>query len=210
MEKAGRKAKLHTSWINPDADYDRAVREFVDTVLDDHPKNRFLADFRRFHQQVVGWGLYNALSQLLLKLASPGVPDIYRGQEVWDFSLVDPDNRRPVDFAAHAKMLSRLRKAVGRRERSLLGVAGELGRHPSDPPTKLFVTWRTLQLRRRRADLFRLGDYVPLVAVGAKAKHVCAFARRLAGDRPDFAPAKMAMSPCRRRRLSLRRGCWPS
>ena len=68
-------------------------------MLDDHPRNRFLAEFRRFHEQVVNWGLYSALSQTVLKLTSPGVPDIYQGQELWDFSLVDPDNRRPVDYA---------------------------------------------------------------------------------------------------------------
>jgi (1->4)-alpha-D-glucan 1-alpha-D-glucosylmutase len=185
MEKATREAKIHTSWISPVGEYDRAVREFVDAVLDDHPKNRFLADFCGFHRQVVNWGLYSALSQLLLKLASPGVPDIYGGQEVWDFSLVDPDNRRPVDFAEHAKMLARLRKAVGRKERSLAAVAGQLARDPSDPRTKLFLTWRTLQFRRRQADLFRSGEYIPLEVEGAKVKHVCAFARRLAGDGPD-------------------------
>ena len=120
MEKATHEAKVHTSWINPNSEYDAAVREFVAAALDDHPKNRFLAEFRRFHEQVVNWGLYSALSQTLLKLTSPGVPDIYQGQELWDFSLVDPDNRRPVDFAQRRKMLARLRKDVGRNDRSLL------------------------------------------------------------------------------------------
>ena len=85
------------------------------------------------------------------------MPDIYQGQEVWDFSLVTPDNRRPVDFAKHAKMLARLCKAIGRKERSLPAVAAEFGRNPSNPRSKLFLTWRTLQFRRRHADLFRAG-----------------------------------------------------
>ena len=179
MEKATHEAKVHTSWINPDAEYDAAVHQFVAAALANHAKNRFLADFRQFHEQIVGWGLYNALSQLLLKLTSPGVPDVYQGQELWDFSLVDPDSRRPVDFAVRRKMLARLRKDVGRDDRSLLSLAGGLARNPRDPRLKLFVTWRALQFRRQHGDLFRLGDYVPLDVEGAKTPHVCAFARRL-------------------------------
>ncbi len=178
MEKAAREAKVHTSWINPDSEYDAATGEFVAAVLDDHPKNRFLAEFRRFHEQVVNWGLYSALSQMLLKLTSPGVPDIYQGQELWDFSLVDPDNRRPVDFSYRRKMLMRLRKDAGRNDRSLLALACQLAQDPRDPRLKLFVIWRVLQLRRQHADLFRLGDYIPLDVAGAKAKHLCVFARR--------------------------------
>ena len=178
MEKATHEAKVHTSWVNPDSEYDAAVREFVSAALAEHPKNRFLAEFDRFHQQVVNWGLYNALGQTLLKLVSPGVPDIYQGQELWDFSLVDPDNRRPVDFAGRRKMLARLQKDIGRGERSLPALARQLAENPSDPRLKLFLTWRALQFRRRHADLFRLGEYLPLAAQGSRAKHVCAFARR--------------------------------
>jgi (1->4)-alpha-D-glucan 1-alpha-D-glucosylmutase len=178
MEKATREAKLHTSWINPDSEYDAAVREFVAAALDDHPKNRFLAEFRRFHEQVVNWGLLSGLSQTLLKLTAPGVPDIYQGQELWDFSLVDPDNRRPVDFAERRKMLARLRKDAGRKERSLPALARELAQDPRDARLKLFVTWRVLQFRRQEPDLFQLGDYIPLELRGAKAKHLCAFARQ--------------------------------
>ena len=177
MEKATHEAKVNTSWINPDAEYDAAVREFVAAVLEEGPKNRFPADFRRFHEQVVNWGLYNALSQTLLKLTVPGVPDIYQGQELWDFSLVDPDNRRPVDFVQRRRLLSTLRTDAGHKERSLLPLAHRLAQDPRDPRTKLFVTWRTLHYRRRHADLFRLGDYVPLEVGGPRAKHVCAYAR---------------------------------
>ena len=177
MEKATREAKVHTSWINPHAEYDAAVRGFVAAALDEQPKNRFLADLRQFHEQIVDWGLYTALSQLLLKLTSPGVPDIYQGQELWDFSLVDPDNRRPVDFALRRKMLARLRKDAGRKDRSLLALARQLALDPRDPRLKLFVTSRVLQFRRQHAGLFRHGDYIPLEVSGPRAKHVCAFAR---------------------------------
>ena len=188
MEKATHEAKVHTSWINPNSEYDAAMRQFVAAVLDDHPKNRFLAEFRRFHEQVVNWGLYSALSQTLLKLTAPGVPDIYQGQELWDFSLVDPDSRRPVDFAQRRKMLARLRKEVGRNERSLLPLARQLAQNPRDPRLKLLVTWRVLQFRRQHAGLFQLGEYLPLEVGGAKAKHACAFAREwLAPSGPQSA-----------------------
>ena len=115
----------------PIPEYDAAVREFVAAVLDDRPKNRFLAEFRRFHEQVVNWGLYSALSQTLLKLTSPGVPDIYQGQELWDFSLVDPDNRRPVDFARRREMLAQL------RERRRPQTIGRCSRWPASLPRTL-------------------------------------------------------------------------
>ena len=130
----------------------------------------------------MAWGLYTALSQLLLKLTAPGVPDIYQGQELWDFSLVDPDNRRPVDFALRRKMLARLGKDAGRKDRSLLALARQLVLDPRDPRLKLFVTSRVLQFRRQYAGLFRHGDYIPLDVSGPQAKHVCVFrgrARRL-------------------------------
>jgi (1->4)-alpha-D-glucan 1-alpha-D-glucosylmutase len=195
MEKATHEAKVYTSWINPDAQYDAAVRRFVAAVLDDHPKNRFLPEFSRFHEQVVDWGLYGALGQTLLKLTSPGVPDVYQGQELWDFSLVDPDNRRPVDFASRRKLLSRLQKDIGRRERSLLSVARQLALSPRDPRLKLFLTWRTLGFRRRQAALFRGGEYIPLLAEGARARHVCAFARRLAVTATGEQPVAIVVVP---------------
>lgn len=182
MEKATHEAKIHTSWINPDPEYDAAVRSFVTTVLNDHAKNRFLAEFRVFHEQVVNWGLYGALSQTLLKLTAPGVPDIYQGQELWDFSLVDPDNRRPVDYATRRDLLAQLRDETGRGGESLSALARQLARDPRDPRLKLLVTWRVLQLRRQQADLFADGDYLPLATQGTKATHLCAFARRAASS----------------------------
>jgi (1->4)-alpha-D-glucan 1-alpha-D-glucosylmutase len=188
MEKATREAKLHTSWISPEPHYDAAVREFVAAALDDHPKNRFLAEFRKFHEQVVDWGLYTALTQVVLKLTSPGVPDIYQGQELWDFSLVDPDNRRPVDFALRREMLGQLRAAVVGGPAARIELARTLARYPRDPRLKLYVTWQLIEFRRQNQALFAFGGYVPLEAAGACADHVCAFAWRTAdGARPAVA-----------------------
>src|SRR5262249_23648986 len=104
MEKAIHEAKQQTSWLNPSRAYDEAVWEFVSQTLRDSPNNRFIAEVQALHDRIVDAGQYNAVSQLALKLLSPGVPDIYQGQELFDYSLVDPDNRRPVnyDFAREA------------------------------------------------------------------------------------------------------------
>lgn len=178
MEKATREAKVRTSWINPDSEYDAAVRDFITAALAEDPKNRFLPEFRRFHEEIVNWGLCNALSQLLLKLTSPGVPDIYQGQELWDFSLVDPDNRRPVDFAIRRKLLARIQRDAGRNDRSLLALSRQLAQNVRDPRLKLFTTWRVLHFRRQHSELFQRGAYVSLDVEGAKARHLCAFARQ--------------------------------
>jgi len=175
MEKATREAKVNTSWLNPNAEYDAAVRAFVAAVLQDRPQNRFLAEVRSFHARVIGFGLYNALGQTLLKLTSPGVPDIYQGQELWDFSLVDPDNRRPVDFACRRQMLVELQDEVERGDASRRALARRLAASPTDPRLKLFVTWQALRFRREHPDLFRSGRYLPLAATGPNAQHLCAF-----------------------------------
>lgn len=178
MQKATREAKQRTSWISPNPEYDAAMWAFVGAILDDRPKNRFLADFRAFHQRILNWGLYSALSQTLLKLTSPGVPDIYQGQELWDFSLVDPDNRRPVDFARRREMLAQLQSDLSGGDDARLALTRHLAHHPADPRLKLLVTWQTLRFRREQADLFRLGSYVPLEVEGPLAAHVVAFAWR--------------------------------
>ena len=178
MEKATREAKQRTSWINPNEEYDAAVRDFVAAVLADNPKNRFLAEFRAFEEGVVNFGLYSALSQTLLKLTSPGVPDIYQGQELWEFCLVDPDNRRPVDFDRRKWLLAEIQAVLASGPEEWLKLARYLAENPRDDRLKLLVTWRALQFRRRAGDLFRLGRYEPLTAEGFAAEHVCAFAWR--------------------------------
>jgi (1->4)-alpha-D-glucan 1-alpha-D-glucosylmutase len=176
MEKATREAKLQTSWLNPNADYDAAVREFIASALDPSAKNRFLSQFVEFHAEIARFGQFNALSQVLLKLTSPGVPDIYQGQELWDFSLVDPDNRRPVDFALRRKLLSELQRDVARGPAAQRRLARRLATNPSDPRLKLFVVWLALQLRSRHSELFLHGRYVALTVAGTRANHLCAFA----------------------------------
>jgi (1->4)-alpha-D-glucan 1-alpha-D-glucosylmutase len=180
MEKATREAKVHTSWISPADDYDAALRDFVAAVLEPEGAGEFLADFVPFQAKVARMGMLNALSQTALKLASPGVPDIYQGQEVWDFSLVDPDNRRPVDYAARVRMLDELVGAMEAPDRA--GLAAELVEGWEDGRAKLYLTHLLLSYRKEKPELFREGEYVPLEARGPLAKHVVAFARRHGDD----------------------------
>lgn len=175
MEKATREAKQHTSWINPNEPYDAAVRKYVAGVLEYSPKNRFLTALREFRDKIIRWGLYTAMSQTLLRLASPGVPDVYQGQELWDFSLVDPDNRRPVDYDRRRWLLAEVQHEASNPE-SLLEFARSLASNPFDDRVKMLITWTVLQFRRRHVEFFKAARYVPLKSTGPHAEHVCAFA----------------------------------
>ncbi|MBI4736167.1 MAG: malto-oligosyltrehalose synthase [candidate division NC10 bacterium] len=176
MLKAAKEAKVHTSWINPNEAYDEALRAFVARILEPGHGNRFLPDFTTFQGFVPRLGMVNSLAQTLIKITAPGVPDFYQGTEVWDFSLVDPDNRRPVDFAARKTLLAGLQDRIAGGD--LLGLARELVEHWMDGRIKLYTIHRALTCRRRFPDLFRSGAYVPLTIVGQHAANVCAFARR--------------------------------
>ncbi len=178
MLKALHEAKVHTSWINPNAEYDEAIREFVGRILDEGANAAFLDDFREFERRIGHYGLFNSLSQTLLKLASPGVPDTYQGTELWDFSLVDPDNRRPVDYERRRRMLQDLRSAAESAGGDLRDLARDLVAAKEDGRIKLYVTHRSLACRRDHPGLFTAGEYVPLAAEGSRAAHLFAFARR--------------------------------
>lgn len=187
MIKALHEAKTHTSWINPNAEYDDAIREFVARILDEETNRGFLEDFQGLQRQVSHYGLFNSLSQTLLRLTAPGVPDTYQGTELWDFSLVDPDNRRPVDYAVRREMLRRLRAD----ERGLLELARDLVASKEDGRIKLYVVHRALQARRDRPGLFTSGAYVPLAVEGAKSAHLFAFARESDGLRALVAAPRL-------------------
>ncbi|NVJ20090.1 malto-oligosyltrehalose synthase [Myxococcus sp. AM011] len=174
MAKAIKEAKVRTSWTNPDSAYDDAVARFVDACFDVDKGATFLAEVRDFKRRIERAGQHNALGQLLLKLASPGVVDTYQGCELWDLSLVDPDNRRPVDFAARAKLLDAL-DAQSKEDRA--GLCARLGAHLDDGEAKLFLLSRVLRLRQRHAELFRSGGYKALDLSGPRAQAAVAFVR---------------------------------
>ena len=187
MAKAGREAKVHSSWIAPNEAYEQALRDFVKTILTE-PKNKFRAEFEPFVKEIAQLGLWNSLSQTLLKLTCPGVPDTYQGTELWDFSLVDPDNRRPVDYTLRKMLLESLLPALDPFPEAVAQItdrrafAADLVSNARDGRIKLFVTAAALRLRRALPRLFTRGEYIPLSVTGARARHVCAFARRTTED----------------------------
>ncbi len=175
MFKAAKEAKLRTSWISPNAAHDQALDNFVRNALARDAHNRFLADFVEFRRPIAIAAMLNSLSQTLIKIAAPGVPDFYQGSELWDYNLVDPDNRRPVDFALRAAMLDRLiRQADGDRAR----LVEDLLDCAEDGRIKMYVTHRALRYRRAHRTLFEVGEYLPLDATGERARNVIGFARR--------------------------------
>jgi (1->4)-alpha-D-glucan 1-alpha-D-glucosylmutase len=178
MEKALREAKVNTSWINPNTEYEAALHSFLAAILDRSAGKSFLDVFVPFQARIAKAGIYNSLSQTLLKIAAPGLPDFYQGTEVWNFSLADPDNRRPVDYERLQAQLARLRAAESENAAALVD---RLVAEPADGSLKLYVTRRALHFRRDNRALFAKGSYVPLRTVGERNKHVIAFARSLRG-----------------------------
>jgi (1->4)-alpha-D-glucan 1-alpha-D-glucosylmutase len=174
LVKALREAKENSSWIAPRESYEKAVQGFVAAIL--AGESPFLADFREFQGRIAAAGARNSLSQLLIKIASPGAPDFYQGTEWWNFSLVDPDNRRPVEYKPRIAMLETLRR---RAADDLPGLVGELASEPLRDEMKMFVTHRALDFRKANGALFATGGYIPLTVRGAHARHVFSFARRL-------------------------------
>jgi (1->4)-alpha-D-glucan 1-alpha-D-glucosylmutase len=173
MDKALREAKLHSSWLNPNEEYELAVREFAARVL--APDSAFLPELLEFQAPLARAGAFNSLAQTLLKIAVPGVPDFYQGTEIWDFSLVDPDNRQPVDYARRQRLFRTL-PAI--EETVIPMFTAELLRHLPDGRLKLFLISRALDFRRRHRALFEHGQYLSLSSQGLRERHVISFARR--------------------------------
>ena len=174
-EKAFREAKLHTSWLDPDSDYENAIFGFVRSILDPERSAEFLEDLEAFVARVADAGYLNGLAQTLIKITAPGIPDFYQGSELWDFRLVDPDNRGPVNFGKRKEELSAL---ASHAERDLAGLANELLDAWPDERIKLLVTWRALKLRKAEPDLFLRGEYLPIEITGKRSRSAFAFARR--------------------------------
>jgi (1->4)-alpha-D-glucan 1-alpha-D-glucosylmutase len=165
MQKAMREAKTRTSWVSNNEAYEKAVNTFIDAAMGD---KHFVAELEGFVAEVLEAGRINSLTQTLLKYTAPGVPDMYQGGELWDLSLVDPDNRRPVDYMLRRKLLAQV---------EVMDAAAVLARMDEGLP-KLWVVHRALQLRNAHREWFGpTADYVPLKAKGDKAEHVVAFRR---------------------------------
>jgi (1->4)-alpha-D-glucan 1-alpha-D-glucosylmutase len=178
MEKALKEAKIHTSWMNANEEHDRALSEFLATILKDGTE--FVADLAKFEGRIARAGMLNSLSQTILKIAAPGVPDFYQGSELWALHLVDPDNRSPVDYARRCAMLKQIREAA---RRDPVGTTCQLLNDMRSGAIKMHLINRAMEFRRDHSELFMRGDYMPLKVSGPRANHVVAFARALEGKR---------------------------
>jgi len=172
--KATREAMVHTRWTLPNTAHENALKKFVASILKPAPTNPFLRDFVAFHQGIAYGGMVNGLSQALLKIISPGIPDFYQGSELWDLRLVDPDNRQPVDFVKRSMMLAALKE----QPESSASFARQLTGRWQDGQIKLYAIWKALNFRREQSELFSKDDFLQLEATGPLAEHVLAILRR--------------------------------
>jgi (1->4)-alpha-D-glucan 1-alpha-D-glucosylmutase len=173
--KVVKEAKRHTSWIEPNKEYEKACVKYVDKLLVFRKSNKFWCDFISFQRNIATYAIYNSLSQVLIKITAPGVPDFYQGSELWDLNLVDPDNRRPVNFNLRSKLLAQIKNKEDRNDPNF---ATELLRHPEDGSVKLFLIYKLLSARTKYRRIFEDGDYIPLTTTGSKSEHIIAFARK--------------------------------
>jgi (1->4)-alpha-D-glucan 1-alpha-D-glucosylmutase len=177
--KAVREGKVHTAWLRPDTDYEEAFVAFIEEILRPESDNRFLKSFLPFQRTVARYGLFNSLSQTLLKMTAPGVPDFYQGTELWDLNFVDPDNRRPVDFEMRKHWL---RDIVKHETADIAILLDELLKTKEDGRIKLFLIHRVLGARNKHAELFQKGAYIPLAVAGCHRESLVTFARTLGNE----------------------------
>jgi (1->4)-alpha-D-glucan 1-alpha-D-glucosylmutase len=176
--KAVREAKVHTAWLRPDNNYEDGYISFAEAVLAEPEINEFLQKFIPFQKRIAEYGILNSLSQTLLKNICPGVPDLYQGAELWDLSLVDPDNRRPVDYSKRVALLQEIKA-----QPDALKLLDQLFSSKEDGKIKLFLTYKLLQVRKENLALFQQGIYQPLKVSGKFENHVVAFARTYRGEK---------------------------
>jgi (1->4)-alpha-D-glucan 1-alpha-D-glucosylmutase len=167
---------MYTNWTEPNQAYEQALSEFIRRVMTD---SDFLKEFFPLYRKVSLLGMWTSLSQTVLKLTSPGMPDIYQGQELWDFSLVDPDNRRPVDYGIRkGHMVALQQKVTSCRDGNYSELVSALTNYMQDGIIKMYIIQAILHLRKRLAEMFKSGEYVPLKATGDRQKNIVAYARK--------------------------------
>ena len=174
MLKSVREAKMQTAWLRPDSAYEEGFLGFVEKVLTPSESNQFLKELLPFQKRIADYGIFNSLSQTLLKYTAPGVPDTYQGTEFWDLSMVDPDNRRPVDYEQRISVLKDIKQ---KSQTDNLKLIDELMSTKKNGKIKLFITHKVLQARKEQLEVFQKGEYLPLEVVGKFKDHIVAFAR---------------------------------
>jgi (1->4)-alpha-D-glucan 1-alpha-D-glucosylmutase len=189
MRKATREAKVRTSWTSPDETFERALESYIDAALENE---RFTSEMAAFASRVAPAGHCNALARLLVHLTAPGTPDIYQGDEMWNFTLVDPDNRRAVDFEARRAALDRIDASVAAADAAT--GCSEMLASVDDGRIKLYVTWCALRERRLHPAVFLRGTYLPLQGRGVKRGHAFAFMRRSGAESIVTAVTRLPVS----------------
>ncbi|MBX5473361.1 MAG: malto-oligosyltrehalose synthase, partial [Acetobacteraceae bacterium] len=203
--KAAREAKVLTSWLSPDHEYERCLVDFVTALLEESPENQFLADFLTIQKRVAYYGAINSLSQVLLKIVSPGIPDFYQGSVLWDFSLVDPDNRRPVDFVRRMNLLEEMQSW---KDENLSQLVQSLWDNWQDGGIKLYVTYKAMRFRHDHRELFLHGNYLPIMPEGMRREHVLSFAREYQGQWVIAAAPRLVSRLSSTERLPVGRQIW--
>lgn len=189
MIKATREAKVHTKWTRPNLKHERALSRFIDALLAKHSRGQFWQEFVRFARRISVCGAVNALALATLKMTAPGVPDFFQGSELWDLRLVDPDNRRPVDFEKRQGLLEEIKAREHAGDASLIE---ELVEHWQDGRIKLFLISKILEFRRNHRPLFEAGEYAPIRTSGTMRQHVCCFMRHYKNERALIAVPLLA------------------
>ncbi|MFH1440467.1 MAG: malto-oligosyltrehalose synthase [Candidatus Omnitrophota bacterium] len=202
--KAVREAKVHTAWIKSDTDYENACLNFIGAILNNSEDNKFMQAFMPFQKKIAHYGVFNSLSQVFLKLTCPGVPDFYQGAELWDLSLVDPDNRRLVDFNKREIFLNEIKSRLN----NPLDLINELLLDKQDGRIKLYLIYSLLQARKQRQDFFQNAAYIPLEVEGAYKNNIIAFARKYNNDCAIFAAARFFTSLVKEDALPLGIQVW--
>ncbi|MGH9406700.1 MAG: malto-oligosyltrehalose synthase [Terriglobia bacterium] len=205
MLKATREAMVHTWWARPNRKHEEALSRFVAALMDPSKSGPFLKDFLAFEKKLGYYGALNALSQLLIKITAPGVPDFYQGTELWDLRLVDPDNRGPVDFDTRTRLLAELR---GLESRGVPAMLKDLLEHWTDGRVKLYLTAKALNFRKAHPQLFAEGEYFPVKIRGKQGENVCAFLRRLAHEWALTAAPRFFSRLAPERKLPLGENVW--
>src|ERR1700680_1464607 len=172
--KAIREAMVHTRWTQPNLAHEEGLKKYSAPIRDEKENHAFLEDFLSFHRDIAFYGMLNSLSQTLLKITAPGVPDFYQGSELWDLRLVDPDNRGTIDFARRVKLLNAVKQNDGQEP---VQFAKELRKNWTDGRIKLYLIWKALVFRQRFNELFSNGDFLAAEVFGERAENVTAFFR---------------------------------
>ena len=205
MLKSVKEAEAHTAWIKADTEYEVNLMNFINKVLDRSISKDFHEEFSPFQKKVAKYGLYNSLSQCFLKMTSPGIPDFYQGTELWDLSLVDPDNRRPVDFKRRIEFLNQITDINPTKYGNFIN---ELFETWTDGRIKLFMIYRILQARNENFDIFQNGHYVPLHCTGIYHQNIITFIRKGSAGYVLAAVPRLLTSVVSENKLPLGEDVW--